>query len=82
MPFNEELLADNRNRPAFQEDNLSEFCAGIEQRLRDAPGKEAALRIVDERCDAFSRSCESSILRSQLRNHITALWKSIWESTE
>jgi len=81
MIRNEELINEqqflqlNQTR---QSELIAKHCSEIEERIRDAPSKEEAERIVSKACSKFESECTSSIVRMALSQSLQAKVMHYW----
>lgn len=57
---------------------IARYCADAEGRIRTAASKSEASRIIDDLCAGFDRECESSLVRSFLKQHVKRLFAVHW----
>ena len=76
--MNGELTSDGPIRDHRQEKLIREYCRGIDERIRTAPSKEEAERIVQDACRAFDQACESDLVRDYLKQYVNDLFVRQW----
>jgi hypothetical protein len=74
----EELTDDRPRDDTWQRDVIARYCADAEERIRTAGSKSEAARILGELCEHFDRACESSLVRTFLKNHVAHLLTLHW----
>ncbi|GEM_PF-5240572 len=74
----EELTDDRPRDDTWQREVIARYCADAEERIRTAGSKSEAARIIDELCEHFDRTCESSLVRTFLKKHVAHLLTLHW----
>jgi hypothetical protein len=65
----------NQNR---QKELIAQHCSDALERIRTAPSKSEARRIVDEFCQKFDQECESAMVRKFLKQYVNSLLNQHW----
>ena len=57
---------------------IERYCAGLEERIAAATSPHDAAAIVEASCQAFDNECESTLLRTHLREYLDDLLERHW----
>ena len=77
--MNDELVQeDMHSNDQFQESKIKDHCTGIEEQIRSAASESEALRIIERSCRSFEADCDSDVIKSALRHHLSGLLKKYW----
>ena len=77
--MNDELLEDNAQYlTSPQAETIRAYCQGIEEGIRKARTFAEARALVESSCLEFDSSCESDIIKENLRIYLTELLKKYW----
>lgn len=79
-PIEDELTIDRQLANHRQEELIQQHCTGLLEQLANTRTKEAAEQVVHDACARFDQSCESSVVRTFLKEHARALFRRLWES--
>lgn len=81
--MNEEITQDRLLSPIspdLQNELVDRYCSGLEGRLRSAPNAAEAQNIVDTICRNFDGACESTMIRSYLREYVNEKFTEVWKT--
>ncbi|MEX1277198.1 MAG: hypothetical protein WEB62_02875 [Bacteroidota bacterium] len=78
MAMQDELIFDEPLHPDRQREAIGLHCAGLEERIKSAPTRLQAEKVLTEVCDGFDQACESSIVRTYLKQHAHKLLLQYW----
>ena len=74
----DELASDELMQPGRQQEVIGLHCAGLEEQIKSAPTRLQAERVLADACEGFDRVCESSILRTFLKQYVHRLFLRYW----
>jgi len=63
---------------AEQQRLVARYCAGIDDRIENAPSPERAQKFVEESCRRFAQACPSSIVRTFLSEYVKSIYEKHW----
>ena len=81
MIQNEELINEQQFlqlNQIRQSELITNYCSGIEERIRNAQSKEEAECIAGAACNKFESECVSSIVRMMLSQYIQVKVTQYW----
>lgn len=61
-----------------QQEVIQTYCADLEERIQSARERSEAETIVQEACSSFDRECESSIVRTFLKQYAQKVLLRYW----
>ncbi len=71
-------MFDEPMYPDRQREVIGLHCAGLEERIKSAPTRLKAEQVLAEACRGFDRVCESTILRTFLKQYVNRLLSRYW----